>query len=91
MISKPTSFGKNYAEINFEEINVTDNSMEEIQVICKDTNDKNCDYRMGETYKINIVKDLVIKFQAIDRSGNMAFCRFQIEVIGMSLISFIYL
>ncbi|XP_047126957.1 sushi, von Willebrand factor type A, EGF and pentraxin domain-containing protein 1 isoform X1 [Hydra vulgaris] len=81
VIRKSTLLGKSYAEVNFEEINVTDNSMEEVQVICKDENDKNCDYKMGNLYKINIVKDLVIKFEAIDTSGNSAFCRFQIEVI----------
>ena len=80
-IQKETLPGKSFAEIDFEEIGVTDNSGEEISVTCV-TQNGYCQYEMGKTYEIDITRSLTVNFNATDRAGNSRICRFEVIVEG---------
>ena len=84
-IQKSTLPSKNYAEINFETVRVTDNSGDPVNIKCF-TDNKECPYEMGKTYAISIATELIIKFKATDFSGNYAYCRFKVTVKGKFML-----
>lgn len=82
-IKTETKPGHNYAEIDFEMINVTDNSNEEIDVTCVNEHGY-CQYEMGRKYNIkyNSSEVITVNFNASDKAGNWRLCRFQVDIEG---------
>ena len=90
-IRKYTLEDKNYASINFETINATDNSGSPPDISCVTGGQRNqlCEYKMGEFYKFGLDEQgksstTRIRFKATDAAGNSAFCRFIIIIEGIS-------
>ena len=86
-IIKETLPGKSYAVINFEHIEVTDNSGVPPTVTCVTESNQPCEYEMGKEYEFGITgsNGLTVKFKATDEAGLFKSCRFTVIVEGQYL------
>ena len=83
-IKKETLPGRSYAVINFENIEVTDNSGNSPTVTCVTESKQPCEYEMGKEYNFGITENngLTVKFKATDEAGLFKECRFTVIVEG---------
>ena len=83
-IEKQTLPGKSYAVINFENIEVTDNSGDLPTVTCVTKSGQPFEYEMGKEYNFGITggKGLTVYFKATDKAGNFKKCKFTVIVEG---------